>query len=175
MEIEYYHVDPESYNFAILRNINSESYLRSSTVKKHNILITHDINIYRNARPQDLDNIVAKYSNLWIDINRTIDVPEDIWIHIRLKENADSENAKLLYKSYKILFNERVIINTALNKLYSQGKFEWITKSTFYIFPVFIVWRTLYKDGISIRKGRAIVDIREFNRAVISDTYFIFL
>jgi hypothetical protein len=64
MEIEYYHVDPESHNFAILRNINSEPYSRPPIIKKHNILITHDINIYRNARPQDLDDIVAKYSNL---------------------------------------------------------------------------------------------------------------
>jgi hypothetical protein len=59
-------------------------------------------------------------------------------MHIRLKENADSENAKLLHKLYKIPFNERVIIDTALNKLHNQDKFEWIIKSIFYIFPIFI-------------------------------------
>jgi hypothetical protein len=64
MEIEYHHVDPESYNFAILRNINSESHFRPPIIKEYDILITHDINIYRNMRPQDLDNIVAKYSDL---------------------------------------------------------------------------------------------------------------
>jgi hypothetical protein len=64
MKIEYYHVDPESYNFAILRNINSEPHPRPPIIKKYNILITHDINIYRNTRLQDLDNIVAKYPNL---------------------------------------------------------------------------------------------------------------
>jgi hypothetical protein len=46
MKTEYYHVDPESYNFAISRNINSELYFRSLTIKKYDILITHDINIY---------------------------------------------------------------------------------------------------------------------------------
>jgi hypothetical protein len=46
MKIEYHYVDPESYDFVILRNINSESYLRSLIIKKFNILITHDINIY---------------------------------------------------------------------------------------------------------------------------------
>jgi hypothetical protein len=51
MKIEYYHVDPESHDFAILRDTNSESYSRPPTVKEYNILITHDINIYRNARP----------------------------------------------------------------------------------------------------------------------------
>jgi hypothetical protein len=64
MEIEYYYVNPESYNFAISRNINSELYFRSLTIKKYDILITHDINIYQNMRSQNLDDIVAKYSNL---------------------------------------------------------------------------------------------------------------
>jgi hypothetical protein len=48
IEIEYYHVDTESYNFAISRNTNSESYSRPSIIKEYDILITHDINIYRN-------------------------------------------------------------------------------------------------------------------------------
>jgi hypothetical protein len=124
METEYHHVDPESHNFAISRNINSESYLYPPIIKKYNILITHDINIYRNTCPQNLDNIIIKYFNLWIDIGRTIDVPENIWMHIRLKENADFENIKLLYKPYKIPSNERVIINTTLDKLHNQDKLE---------------------------------------------------
>jgi hypothetical protein len=90
-----------------------------------------------------------------------------------LKKNADSESAKLLYKSYKIPSNERIIINTALDKLHNQGKFEWIIKSTPYIFSVFVAWRTLYKNGILIRKSRAIVDIREFNKIAMLDAYFI--
>jgi hypothetical protein len=64
MKTEYYHVDPKSHNFIISRNINSEPYSRPPIIKEHDILITHDINIYRNIYPQDLDNIVAKYSNL---------------------------------------------------------------------------------------------------------------
>jgi hypothetical protein len=64
IEIEYYHVDPESHNFAILRNINSEPYSRPLIIKKYNILITHDINVYRNTRLQNFDDIVAKYSDL---------------------------------------------------------------------------------------------------------------
>jgi hypothetical protein len=64
MKIEYYHVDPESHNFVISRNINSEPHFRSLIIKEYDILITHDINIYRNAYLQDLDNIVAKYSDL---------------------------------------------------------------------------------------------------------------
>jgi hypothetical protein len=96
-------------------------------------------------------------------------------MHVRLKKNANSEGAKLLYKSYKIPSNERVIIDTALDKLYDQDKFEWTIKPIFYIFPIFIVWRTFYKDEISIRKDRAVVNIRKFNKVVMSDAYFIFL
>jgi hypothetical protein len=64
METEYYYVDPESYNFAVSRDINSEFHSRPLTVKEYDILITHDINIYQKTRPRDLDDIVAKYSNL---------------------------------------------------------------------------------------------------------------
>jgi hypothetical protein len=64
MKIEYHHVDPESHNFAVLRDINSESHSRPLIIKEYNILITHNINIYRNARPQDFDDIVVKYPNL---------------------------------------------------------------------------------------------------------------
>jgi hypothetical protein len=46
IKIKYYYVDPESHDFAILRNINSESHFRSSIIKEYDILITHDINIY---------------------------------------------------------------------------------------------------------------------------------
>jgi hypothetical protein len=90
-----------------------------------------------------------------------------------LKENTDFENAKLLYKLYKVPSNERVIIDTALNKLHNQDKLEWTTKSTPYTFPIFIAWRTLYKNRILIRKNRAVVDIRKFNKIAISDTYLI--
>jgi hypothetical protein len=43
---------------------------------------------------------------------------------MRLKENADFERAKLLYKSYKIPANERIIIDAILDKLYNQDEFE---------------------------------------------------
>jgi hypothetical protein len=78
MEIKYYHVDLKSHNFIILRDINSEPHPRSLIIREYDILITHDINVYRNICSQDLDDIIAKYPNLWIDIGRTIDVPEDI-------------------------------------------------------------------------------------------------
>jgi hypothetical protein len=78
IKIKYHHVDSESHNFAVLRNINSEPHSRPLIIKEYNILITHDINIYENMRSQNLDDIVAKYPNLWIDIGRTIDVPKDI-------------------------------------------------------------------------------------------------
>jgi hypothetical protein len=64
IKIKYHNVDSESYNFAVLRNINSELYSRPLIIKEYDILITHDINVYRNTRSQDLDDIVAKYPNL---------------------------------------------------------------------------------------------------------------
>jgi hypothetical protein len=51
MKTEYHYGDPKSHNFAILRNTNSESHFRPPTAEKHNILITHIINIYRKSAP----------------------------------------------------------------------------------------------------------------------------
>ena len=42
-----------------------------------------------------------------------------------------------------------------------------------YAFPVFIVWRTIYKNGKLIRKERAVVDIRGLNRATVTNIYSI--
>jgi hypothetical protein len=64
IKTEYHYVDPESHGFAISRNINSESHSRPPIIKEYDILITHDINVYRNTYSQNLDDIVAKYSNL---------------------------------------------------------------------------------------------------------------
>jgi hypothetical protein len=64
MRIKYHHVDPESHNFVILRDVNFELHSRPPIIKEYDILIMHDINIYRNARPQNFDDIVAKYSDL---------------------------------------------------------------------------------------------------------------
>jgi hypothetical protein len=64
IETEYYHVDPESHNFAVSRDINSESYFRSLIIKEYNILITHDINVYQDTPSQDLDDFIVKYPNL---------------------------------------------------------------------------------------------------------------
>jgi hypothetical protein len=41
MKIEYHYVDPESHNFAISRDINSEPHSRPPIIKEYDILITH--------------------------------------------------------------------------------------------------------------------------------------
>jgi hypothetical protein len=51
MKTEYYYVDPESHDFAVLRNINSEFHFRPPMAEKHDILIIYIINIYRKNTP----------------------------------------------------------------------------------------------------------------------------
>jgi hypothetical protein len=58
MKIKYYYGDPESHDFAVLRNINFEFHFRPLTAKKYDILIIYIIIVYRDARPQDLNSIV---------------------------------------------------------------------------------------------------------------------
>ena len=48
---------------------------------------------------------------------------------------------------------------------------EWTQDFIFYAFLVFVVWRTIYKDGKFIRKGRVVIDIRGLNRITVTDIY----
>jgi hypothetical protein len=43
---------------------DSESHSYPPIIKEYDILITHDINIYRNTHSQNFDDIVVKYCNL---------------------------------------------------------------------------------------------------------------
>lgn len=57
------------------------------------------------------------------------------------------------------------------DKLHAQGKMDWTTEATLFGYPVFVVWRTVQKDGQDVRKGRVVVDIRGLNKIVETDLY----
>jgi hypothetical protein len=114
---------------------------------------------------------VCKYPDLWTDTGRVIDVPEELWMQIQLKDNWEATGAKLNHKPYVVPANERAIIDETLDKMHAQGRLEWTQKPVPYAFPVFVAWRVVYKDGKPIRKGRAVVDIRGLNQATVSDAY----
>jgi hypothetical protein len=114
---------------------------------------------------------VTKFPNLFTETGRVIDVPEEMWMEVRLKDNWEATGAKLSHKPYPLPANEQAIVNETLDKMHDQGKLEWTQSPTPYAFPVFVAWRVVHKDGKAVRKGRAVVDIRGLNKATVSDAY----
>ncbi len=77
MEQEYYHADSDTQRLIILHLIKSSANLSWPSINLNNdVQIIYDINVYKDARPSDLDRIVAKYSNLWIETGRVVNVPK---------------------------------------------------------------------------------------------------
>ena len=74
-------------------------------------------------------------------------------MQIRLKDNWKATGAKLKHKPYPVPANERAVIDETLDKLHDQGKAYWTQGPASYACPVFVAWRTMYKDEKSIQKG----------------------
>ena len=49
---------------------------------------------------------------------------------------------------------------------------KWIKNFIFFEYFVFVIWRTVIKDEKSIKKKRTVMNIRELNKIVVSDVYF---
>ena len=71
--------------------------------------------------------------------------------------------------------NEHVIIDEILDKLHDQKKTYWIQSSVFYACLIFVAWWTVYKDEKLIQKKQAVINLKELNHAIVSDTYFLSL
>jgi hypothetical protein len=48
---------------------------------------------------------------------------------------------------------------------------EWPNEFTLFAYFIFVIWRTVIKDGQPVRKTKMIIDIRELNKLTISDAY----
>lgn len=86
---------------------------------------------------------------------------------IKLKPEAVPSTAKV----YPLSQPDRKFINEEFNKLHDQGKLIWTSEPTAFGYPVFVVWRTVEKDGKPVRKGRVVVDIRGLNKITQTDSY----
>lgn len=51
----------------------------------------------------------------------------------------------------------------------------WITKFILYDFLVFVVWRIIYIFNDLVKKKRVMIDIRNLNKIIVLDEYFMSL
>ena len=87
-----------------------------------------------------IDQVVARYSTVWLETEQVVDISEKYWMQIHLKNNWKVISAKLKYKFYSMSVNKHIVINEILDKLYNQEKTYWIQNSAFYICSVFVTW-----------------------------------
>ena len=73
---------------------------------------------------------------------------------------------------YSLRDKNKKIVDKIFDELHEQDKFMWTDKQTSFNYSMFVVWKTL---SIDEKKSRTIVDIRELNRLLKFDAYFILL
>ena len=135
------------------------------------VVITENIIIYDISLVQQrLLVVIDVYSTIWKKSD-TVHVSESEWMSIDTIFDAKTES----FKIYFVSSQDREIINKEFDKLHEQGKLRWIIEIILYDFSVFVVWRTIHTSEELIRKGRVIIDIRDFNKVIVSDDYSMFL
>ena len=98
-----------------------------------------------------------------------INLPFDKWMKINTINAKISKSSRV----FKLRFENKSFVNKKFDVLHTQNKLEWISKFIFYVFPVFVVWHTIHlSNKTSQRKNRVIVDIRNLNKIIEFDVYF---
>ena len=145
-----------------------------STINK-NVSISFKIQIHQNANLKLIDQVVARYSTVWSEIEQVVNISEKYWMKICFKNNWKVISTKLKHKSYSVSLNECVVIDEILDKLHEQRKTYWTQNSAFYACLIFVTWWIVYKNEKLIWKKQAVVDLWELNCATISNVYFLLL
>ena len=104
-----------------------------------------------------------------------MNILEEFWMQIRLKNNWEFTEVKLKHRSYVLSVNEWAVVDETLNKMHVQNRLEWNQESTEYSFSVFVAWWTVYKNEKFIQKDHAMMNIQDLNQVTVSDAYLLSL
>jgi hypothetical protein len=128
-------------------------------------IIVYDISEVR----QQLLNTINRFKlSLWDKTeNIMMKIFENQWMSITLKLDAKIETTKV----YSMSSNERDLIDETFDKLHDQDKMHWTMKFIAHDASIFVVWRMINEE----KKDKVVVNIRELNKIVKSDSYSMFL
>ncbi len=68
---------------------------------------------------------------------------------------------------YSLETKDKKLVDQTFDDLQAKGRLKYITESTSFSYPVFVVWKTVNGK----RKDRVMIDIRGLNFIVLSDAY----
>ena len=115
MEEEHcYLVSEDSHGLAALNPFKSGKDGPHPATDNEDVVISYGIKAHQDASdacPDAINVIVCRYPNLWTDTGRVIDVPEELWMQIQLKDGWEATGAKLNHKPYVVPANERAIMD----------------------------------------------------------------
>ena len=133
--------------------------------------IFSDITIYGTDFTVKTITVVAEnFFSLWQNDDFTIRLPPKKWMFINLQPNAKITS----FKVYSLKQANKNLIDQQFDELQRQSKLKFITQSTFFSYSVFVIWKTVHKpnDLPSERKNRIMIDIRDLNKIIELNTYF---
>ena len=76
---------------------------------------------------------------------------------------------------YSLNFVDKKFVNETFNKLHAQKRMKYINQFISHEYSIFVIWRTIFDFDNSKRKKRVIVNIRDFNKIIVIDSYFMSL
>ena len=116
-------------------------------------------------------NVIANYSNLWNDNEFIVRISFEKWMLIEIKSNVKIETIKM----YSLNFVDKKLINNTFDKLHAQKRMKYINQSILHEYSIFAIWRIVFDFDDSKRKRRVVVNIRDLNKIIFIDSYFMSL
>ena len=122
-----YLIDENSHDLAALKLLlkcQCSEHSHLATNLKKDVPISFNIKIHQNAESDQLEEIVNRYLNVWSDTEQMMNISEEFWMQIRLKNNWKFTEIKLKHRFYILLVNKQTVVNETLNKMHVQSRFE---------------------------------------------------
>ena len=159
-------------NFVDANEINFNNFAVSNVNINVKEILSIDITIYDDVDTRiKFANVIASYSNLWNDNKFIMQILSNKWMSIEFKSNVKIETTKM----YSLNLVDKKFVNETFDKLHAQKQMKYINQFISYDYLVFAIWRIVFSLNNSKRKKRVIVNIRDFNKIIFIDLYFMSL
>ena len=129
-------------------------------------VLSSDVTMYE-AKMSGLANLVNSYQNIFRDSDFIVNISENEWMLINFKFEVVSK----LNKMYSLEVKDRNFIDVIFDKLHQQNKLHWTIQFISFNYSIFVVWRDTFTD----QKKRVIINIRNLNDIIESDSYSLLL
>ena len=134
------------------------------------IRLINDIMLCENQTAiQAYTKLVNEFLTLWRNED-FINIPEDRWMKLALRNDWQSHLTEK-FKIYSFDNENKKVLDETFDELHKQKRLIWTTTSTSFFYSIFVTWRTINE----VRKNRAVIDIRDFNKLLVSNAYSLFL